>query len=204
MTTYKPRKFSCVNIREFIAQSETHEQKLSELLSYFSCPKNSDVENFLKYNAIDFTKKNQSVTYLIFPVDEALPAGYFTIAVKTLTISLDDIASKTQQKKIERVCKLDKNNRSYTMPAYLIAQLGKNFNSGMNDKISGSELLSAALEIIKRLQYLAGGMVAFVEAENNISLLNFYEQNGFKTIEPNLSQRFSEQGHELIQLFRLI
>ena len=39
---------------------------LARVLSGFSCPKNQDVANFLKKNAVEFTKKSQSVTYLVF------------------------------------------------------------------------------------------------------------------------------------------
>ncbi len=39
---------------------------LARVLSGFSCPKNPDVERFLKKSAVEFTKKSQSVTYLAF------------------------------------------------------------------------------------------------------------------------------------------
>lgn len=39
------------------------EKELVKILSKFSCEKNSDVERFLKKSSIEFTKKNQSVTY---------------------------------------------------------------------------------------------------------------------------------------------
>ena len=58
-----------LNIREYLAATENGrfgEEELKELLSEFSCSKNSDVERFLKKQAIEFTKKNQSVTYLVF------------------------------------------------------------------------------------------------------------------------------------------
>lgn len=45
---------------------EAGEPALVKPLSGFSCPKNPDVERFLKKSAIEFAKKNQSVTYLFF------------------------------------------------------------------------------------------------------------------------------------------
>lgn len=63
-------KFFAINIRKYLALGDDHEAgepALIQLLSGFSCPKNPDVEHFLKKNAIEFTKKNQSVTYLVFP-----------------------------------------------------------------------------------------------------------------------------------------
>ena len=104
--------------------------------------------------------------------------GYFTITIKPLNISIIDIESNTQRKKIERVCRLDTISQTYTMSVYLIAiiaiaQLGKNFTNELNKKISGKELLNTVLDIVKKMQYLAGGMITFVETENNTKL-NLY------------------------------
>ncbi len=57
-----------------------------ELLSGFSSPKNKDVERFLKKSAIEFTKKNQSVTYLVVSAEDVRLLGYFTLALKPLTV----------------------------------------------------------------------------------------------------------------------
>ena len=182
-----------VNIREII---RVEDDNLRNIIASFSCAKNADVENFFKANAIEFTKKNQSVTYLVFSKEHGLLAGYFTLAVKPLTISVSDITSNTQRKKIERICRLDEASRTYTMSAYLIAQLGRNFADGAERLISGDYLLEIALKVIRDLQYMAGGMVSFVETENNAKLLNFYQRNKFHLI--------STPRNELIQLYRII
>ena len=157
----------------------------------------------MKKNAINFTKKSQSVTYFVFqrPIKEdLLPVGFFTLTIKPLTIGINDIKSNTQRKKIERICKLDEKTQSYTMAAYLIAQLGKNFYHGFNEKISGDELLDAALYITKNLQYQAGGMIVFVETEAEKKLIDFYDRNYFSLLEKinNL------KNTDLIQFFRLL
>lgn len=103
----------------------------------------------MKHNAIEFTKKNQSVTYIVFPTQDIMPAGYFTITSKPLTIGIEDIPSNTQRRKIERVCKLDELSQTYTISAYLIAQLGKNFSYGMDKKITGDDLLDMAMDVVK-------------------------------------------------------
>ena len=57
------------NIREYLSvrdDKDLGEEELQELLSEFSCEKNPDVEKFLKQRSLEFTKKNQSVTYLVF------------------------------------------------------------------------------------------------------------------------------------------
>ena len=86
---YEISKFSTVNIREYLAESkdaEIGEDVLLRIFSDFSCPINPDVEQFLKERAIEFTKKNQSVTYLVISSDDGELLGYFTIAVKPITL----------------------------------------------------------------------------------------------------------------------
>lgn len=81
-------KFIYVNIREYLihgTDEEVGEPALRRMLSGFSCPKNPDVEHFLKHNSIEFTKKNQSVTYLVLSEEDAELLAYFSIALKPLT-----------------------------------------------------------------------------------------------------------------------
>ena len=68
-------KFSYINIREYLIRdnsNEIGEADLKEAISDFSCPRNPDVEHFLKNNAIEFTKKNQSVTYLVLSNEDGM------------------------------------------------------------------------------------------------------------------------------------
>ena len=153
-----------LNIREYLAATENGrfgEEELKELLSEFSYSKNADVERFLKEQAIEFTKKNQSVTY-------------FTLAIKPICVSAEKF-SNTTKRKIARVSEQRENELTYTLSAYLIAQLGKNFRNGANRKITGKQLLQAAVDTILKLQYMTGGMVFFLEAENEEHLMQFYE-----------------------------
>lgn len=64
-------KYKIINIRRYIGNGnpELGEDALLELFSEFSCPINPDVERFLKKSSIEFTKKNQSVTYMVFSVN---------------------------------------------------------------------------------------------------------------------------------------
>ena len=73
-------QFVCFNIRDFLnleEAGEIGENDLEKIFSDFSSPKNSDVESFLKRNAVEFTKKNQSVTYLVFSLEDMCLVGYF-------------------------------------------------------------------------------------------------------------------------------
>lgn len=61
--------FFYINIRDYLAlgdDDEAGEPELVRTISEFSCLQNPDVERFLKNSAIEFAKKNQSVTYLFF------------------------------------------------------------------------------------------------------------------------------------------
>ena len=174
-------KFSVINIRRYLNSDNPKlgESRLLQVLSGFSCPKNPDVERFLKKSSIEFTKKNQSVTYLVFDVSSMELVGYFTIALKPLTVRGETV-SNTVKKKLMRVSELDEQSQTYTMSAYLIAQLGKNFKNGAEKKITGEELLELAWDIVEKMQYMGGGMVTFLEAENRERLLSFYQANRIK------------------------
>ncbi len=146
------------NIREYLSYADVNnlgEEELRQILSEFFCDKNLDVERFLKEQAIEFTKKNQSVTYLVFSNDDA--------------------------------------------------QLGKNYNAGANERITGEQLLQAAVDTIKELQYMVGGMVVFLEAEDKDKLLYFYQQeNGFKKFDVRQTNSRKEDSHSLVQLLKVL
>ena len=198
-------EITIVNIRDCLSTDkdiQIGEDELKEILSDFSCNKNLDVEKFLKEQAIEFTRKNQSITYLVF--NNLSLVGYFTLTIKPITIDTKNF-SKTFEKKIARVGKFDNENATYTLPAYLIAQLGKNFNLSPNELIDGKRLLQAAIKTIKQIQYMIGGMVVFLEAEDNDKLMCFYkEQNGFKEFDTRNVLISDENDCKLIQLLKII
>ena len=199
-------KFFSVNIREYLAlgnDEEAGEPALLELLSGFSCPKNPDVERFLKKSAIEFTKKNQSVTYLVVSAEDVRLLGYFTLALKPLTVRGETV-SNTVKRKLLRISELDEKSDTYTMSAYLVAQLGKNFSESEGKDITGEELLKLAWDKIKEIQYLGGGMVTFLEAENEEKLLSFYRDNRFSQFDTRQTVSDIDESHELVQLLRLL
>ena len=71
--------------------------------------------------------------------------GYFTIALKPVTVNAG-LMSKSVERKLQRISRLDTTMGTYTAAAYLIAQRGKNFMDKMNERISGEELLDMALK----------------------------------------------------------
>ena len=198
-------KYRIINIRRYIGNEnpELGEDELRQILSEFSCPMNPDVERFLKYSSIEFTKKNQSVTYLVFSVADGKLLGYFTLALKPLTVRGETV-SNTVKRKLLRVSELDKKSDTYTMSAYLIAQLGKNYSENDGKMITGAELLELAWDKIKATQYMFGGMVTFLEAENEEKLLSFYRNNRFSQFDTRQTASGTDESHDLVQLLRLL
>ena len=198
-------KYRIINIRRYIGNEnpELGEDELLQILSEFSCPMNPDVERFLKHSSIEFTKKNQSVTYLVFSVADGKLLGYFTLALKPLTVRGETV-SNTVKRKLLRVSELDKKSDTYTMSAYLIAQLGKNYSENDGKMITGAELLELAWDKIKATQYMFGGMVTFLEAENEEKLLSFYRDNRFSQFDTRQTTSDTDESHELVQLLRLL
>ena len=108
------------------------------------------------------------------------------------------------KRKLLRIRELDEKTDTYTMSAYLIAQLGKNFLESGGTEITGAELLKLAWDKINEIQYLGGGMVTFLEAENEEKLLSFYRVNRFSQFDTRQTISDMDESHELIQILRLL
>ena len=81
--------FYTVNLRRTLDEKDSAymgEKALISLLDEFSCPPNREVERFLRRSSIEFTKRNQSVTYLVFSraLYSDLLVGYFTLTIKPI------------------------------------------------------------------------------------------------------------------------
>lgn len=198
-------KYIVFNIREYLngQNDELGEDDLLQVLSEFSCEKNKDVEKFAKEQSIEFARKQQSVTYLVFSSEDAELVGYFAITIKPITVNAEPF-SNTAKRKLARVSELNEQNHTYNLAAYLIAQLGKNYHNGANERITGEELLGLAIRQIQQLQYLAGGMVVFLETSNEEKLLSFYQSKGFQQFDSRLSETVGREPHELIQLLKIL
>lgn len=199
-------RFSTVNIRLYLSQGWgiQGENGLQMILSGYSCPANRDVEIFLRERALEFTLKNQSVTYLVFSNISAELLGYFTIAVKPITISAKNF-SNHMKRKISRTGEYDEINQTYSLAAYLVAQLGKNYTHNANKSISGRELLDLALDQVRELQFQAGGTVALLESEDKESLRRFYqEENGFRQFGVRETTSSKRERYKLVQMLKII
>ena len=200
MVAQPNKAFHVLNIRDKIAEGSAGEDFLRRNFQTFACQINPDVERFFLERSIDFTKRNQSVSYLVTsPPDEEL-LGYFTLAIKAISVNAVPFTN-TMRRKIERVSEVNEQTGEYILAAYLIAQLGKNFKS--TAKITGKDLLQVAINTIYDLQYMAGGTVIFLETEDVPKLIAFYEANGFKRFAVRKARGTQEQ-HKLVQLLKVM
>ena len=158
--------------------------------------KNKDVEHFLKKSAISSTRLHQSATYLVFIENEV--AGFFTLAIKSINV-LADILSKKEQKRISRLSKLDEKENVYSLPAILIAQFSRNFNKEL-ETISGDTLMDITKQYIFQVQDMVGGILFFLECENEQKIINFYEKHNFKNLD---SSRITKNNKELLQMYSI-
>ena len=176
------------------------EEEVQSILSDFSCEKNMEIEVFVRKNALDFSKKKMSVTYLVFNEDTEL-AAIFALTHKAVQIGNDGL-SKTAKKKMQRFAQLDEESNAYVISAFLIAQFGK--NSGYHgEPLSGNHLMSIVEDVLVQVQKQIGGSVVYLECEEKEVLLNFYqkEENGYRIFD----DRFSlVDNTKYIQLFKFI
>lgn len=147
---------------------------IETLLHSFSCKNNRNVENFIRYKAINNELNDFTKTYLVLNDDYNL-IGYFSITVKTF--NFDESISKSVRQEITR----NKHNESFN--SILIAQLGKNDN--YKNEITGSQLLGYALDVCLKVYGIIGLRIASVEYEQSDFLMNFYTQNGFRFLQGN-------------------
>ena len=165
------------------------EDFLNRIVSAFSCVKNKEVDEFLFRNALDFSRRKMSITHLVFSDETGLFVGYFTLTHKPLTIPAAGL-STTSLKRIRRFSKPDSGGETYTLSAYLVAQIGKNATLSKRERIGGVQLLELAKNEIRAAQERVGGQMVFLEMEHgNAFLESFYHDNGFVT----LGQRNSEE-----------
>lgn len=200
------RNFVVINLRALLDEKASMyigEEAVKSLLSDFSCPQNPDVEKFLQENAAQFTRKHQSVTYLVMDELTGDLVGYYALAVKPVSIPLSSV-SRSMMKRLDRVSIFDEKTQTYTTAAYLIAQLGKNYRLSKNAQINGSDLLKYAMATVSNIQYELGGVVQFLECEDNPFLLEFYKKNSFKVFDARMTEPISGEPHKLYQLLKRI
>ena len=186
---------------------EIGEDQTKKILSNFSCPLNKDIEYFLKHIALEMSKQGITRTHLVFAPYQGKYAlvGYFALTMKSIMV-LKSKVSGTCFKRIKKFGNVDSEHKGSTIPAPLIAQLGKNYTNGYNKLISGDELLKLALDKVSQFQYQIGGKIAYLECEDNQKLIDFYSSNGFIEFNRRIADKDELEymnGKYYIQMLRI-
>ena len=158
------------------------------------------VQSFLQNSAEEFARQHKSVTYLVFSSDMLELLGYFTLAVKPITVHYT-MTSRTTERAFKKTGNFDEEQNTYTASAYLIAQLGRNFAPSLKHVITGKELLQLALYRLRLIQRDVGGLLVFLETQGNNKVLSFYQSNGFREFDRRVA---SSSDGELIQLIKVL
>jgi N-methylhydantoinase B/oxoprolinase/acetone carboxylase alpha subunit len=177
------------------------EEEVQTLLSNFSCPINNEIEHYVKNNAIDFSRRKLSVTYLVLGENGYLKA-IFALTHKAVQIMNANLSENTR-KRIRRYAHLDEESDSYMISSFLIAQFGKNYFDFHEDNISGDELMNMTLGVLKAVQREIGGGVVYLECENKQKLLEFYlnEKNRFRIFGERVSK---DDNVKYVQMMRFL
>lgn len=176
------------------------EENLRFFLSGFSCPKNLEVEDFLRNKARQSACRSSSVTYLVCSDKRKELLGYFTIMTKAYSVNGKSLNS-ANRRLIERFAEPDENGY-YHAAVYLIAQIGKNFAIPEERRIEGNDLLALAIEKFEIAKNVLGGKLVMVEREvDRPKLLEFYNDNGFKSWT---TRRNAKDGIVYDQMFSVL
>lgn len=190
-------KYTVMNILDLI--DSVGEDEVKNGLSSFLCPLNGEIENFIHKNAIEFAKRKLSITYLLLDNIDGAIAGYFTLAHKVIEIKNDSI-SNTTRRKLSAYARLDADTNSFTASAFLLAQIGKNYGIDNGRRITGSELIGYADDVMADIQRRIGGGIIYLDCEDKQRLKDFYiDRNHYKIF----GERYSNSdGIRYLQMIR--
>jgi len=160
---------------------------------------NPDIERFLNEDAIQFAKMKTAVTYLALDREDGALLGYFALAHKPLEIPADGLTRKLKDK-IRRFSTLDEATNTYTVSAFLIGQFGKNYAVEKGGRISGADLMTAAIEQLQEAQEKIGGTIVYLDCEADAKLIRFYESQNFTLF----GERISADGKRYLQYLRFV
>jgi hypothetical protein len=201
--------YTKVNLRDMSEMIEP--EQLEKIISDFSCPYNIDVEEFLRFKAVEFSKQRLASTYLVFASYKEQPVlvGYFALAQKYFHIDLKKkgVLGSNLRRRIRKFATLDDDLHKYVVTAPLIGQLGKNYSHDHNKLITGDELLKIACDTVAEAQRIVGGKIVYLECEDIPSLRRFYEDNGFcdfgcRDLDGDEKGKFS--GTYLVQMLKYL
>lgn len=155
---------------------ETEPEILDRLIEGFSCSADTDVELFLKNNAINYERKGLSRTYLYIYDDGEMSyiAAYFTLAI---TATSFEKISKSRKASVLGF-KPGRDTKDH-FGGLLVGQLGRADGFESPD-INGQEMIEDAEKIIEKGRYYLGGKIVYLDCKE--PLIKFYEDNGYRLV----------------------
>jgi hypothetical protein len=149
---------------------------LDRLIKEFSCAKDTDVEHFLKNNAIYYERKGLSRTYLYVTDDVDAPAiaAYFSVAI---TATNFQGISKSRKAKVLGF-KPGRDTKDH-FGGILVGQLARADGFGVLD-INGHEMMKDTEAVIEKGRYYIGGKLVYIDCKG--PLVGFYRENGYSPV----------------------
>lgn len=191
--------FKIVNIIDLY--EELGEDQVTRFLSSFYCSHNIDIEKFLKFKAIGFSRQGIAATYIVITRDggDNIIVGYFSLANKVILVDPATAKNSDWRRRFSKFGKFQEETNSYLLAVPLIGQLGRNFADMAGNLITGNELILYAEEKIRETQRIIGGKMVYIECTDEKALVSFYENNGYHII----NQRKSDEG-DLLQMIKYL
>ena len=185
---------------------ELGEDKTKRILSEFSCPINIDVEQFIKFKAIEFEKQSIARTQLVYASYKTtnVLVAYYSLANKAVIIKKELLNAKWR-KRMNRFSQSYYDKDYFLVSLPLIGQISKNFNNDYNTLITGDELLLLACNTVRSALSIIGGRFVYLECENKPKLIDFYFDNGFVEFGKRLierDERNTMSGEVLMQMLK--
>lgn len=171
---------SIVNIKlnDYLEKAGIDETK--SLLSSFFCSRDCDVEYFIRNKAIPFEFSDHSRTTLICWLDdengELELIAYYSIANQVFY--LDQLSSSLQKKL--RGGEIRENQKSNSLTAILIGQLGKNEHASC--PINSNALFSELFSSINDINKLIPSRLIYLHCKDIPKLRILYEEKGFQLL----------------------
>lgn len=178
--------YRTINLTDML--NEIGEDKTNEIFSDFSCPKDCDIEFFIKKKAIPFEKAGISKTYLIYALvdDQARWVGYYSLSRKPLFFK-DGLSVKEKKLFYGTKFRVETgiasspilNSGDKCIDSILLGQLSKNYHDGNDKYITGDVLINLAFERIAEWYQMCGGITMHLDCRNIPYIKKFYERHGF-------------------------
>ena len=188
-----------LSVPSAIALGSVEETRQS--LREFSCAKNPAIEHFARNNAVDFSLQGISVTHLVYrKEDDPTLLGFFTLAYKILRLG-GGALSRASERRIAKFAEHDAATNTYTLPAPLIAQIGKNDLPPNAAPFSGRELVALAEDRLRAVMRQVGGRAAYLECEEEPALMAFYESLGYVRAASRFDKSNAEGSDRLYHIY---